>query len=501
MSSAEAPTVIQPAPADERRRFRRRLVAGGAALLLVAAVVLLATDPFAGSGNAPSSFDNTAPTGTTRVKQASLSSQTQVDATLGYADPGTIDEPAGTSPDALQQAQQAAATAGSTLSGARAGLAADLRTLTIARATLAADRRKRSVDCAGTNAASAGATSVCAADVQGVAADDQSVTADAAKVDADRRTLATAQTAAAAAQASLASARSSAAAHGQTSSYTALPAVGAIVRRGGQLYAVDGAPVLLLYGRATAWRAFAAGMSPGDDVAELNRNLSALGDGRGLAGDAFTAATAAAIRSLQAAHGLAQTGTLPLGAVVFAPGAVRVTSVTPTPGAAVQPGPVLGITSTRRVVTIALDAGQQTQVKVGDPVTITLPDNSTTPGRVSYVGTVATAPASGQGGGGGSSSPTIEVDVTPTDPAATGHLDQAPVSVAITTASVRNALVVPVGALLALAGGGYALEEVAADGSHHLVAVELGLFDDAQGLVQVTGSGVAAGQKIVVPAE
>jgi hypothetical protein len=163
---------------------------------------------------------------------------------------------------------------------------------------------------------------------------------------------------------------------------------------------------------------------------------------------------------------------------------------------------VLSITSTAREVTIALDAAQQSDVKVGDPVLITLPDNSTTPGRVSYVGTVATTPSSDQGGGGGgggSSSPTIEVDVTPTHPAATGRLDQAPVNVSITTASVRNALVVPVNALLALAGGGYALEEVSPGGTHHLVAVELGLFDDQEGVVQVMGAVLAAGQRVVVP--
>jgi hypothetical protein len=31
------------------------------------------------------------------------------------------------------------------------------------------------------------------------------------------------------------------------------------------------------------------------------------------------------------------------------------------------------------------------------------------------------------------------------------------------------------------------------------VPVTLGLFDDTQGLVQVTGSGLAAGQQVVVP--
>jgi hypothetical protein len=81
-----------------------------------------------------------------------------------------------------------------------------------------------------------------------------------------------------------------------------------------------------------------------------------------------------------------------------------------------------------------------------------------------------------------------------------GKWDQAPVQVGITTASVPDALTVPVAALLAQSGGGYAVEVVGAGQSNHLVTVSLGLFDDADGLVQVTGSGLAAGEKVVVPA-
>jgi hypothetical protein len=235
-------------------------------------------------------------------------------------------------------------------------------------------------------------------------------------------------------------------------------------------------------------------MSVGTDVAELNRNLRGYG---APTGDAFTAATSLAIERFQSEHHLTATGRLPLGSVVFEPGAVRVTSVTPTAGSPVQAGPVLGITSTRRVVTIALDASQQSSIKVGDEVVITLPDNSTTPGHVSFVGSVATVPADN---GNGSSSPTIEVDVTADRPAATGRLDQAPVDVSITTASVSNVLAVPVNALVALAGGGYAVEEVEPTGVHQLVGVSVGLFDDAAGVVQVSGDGLAAGQRVVVPA-
>jgi hypothetical protein len=129
-------------------------------------------------------------------------------------------------------------------------------------------------------------------------------------------------------------------------------------------------------------------------------------------------------------------------------------------------------------------------------VTITLPDGQTTPGTVSSVGTVATTPS---GNGNSGSSPTITVLVTPDDPAATGNLDQAPVEVSITTGSAKDALVVPVDALLALAGGGYGLEVVSPKGRHSYEPVSLGLFDDAAGVVQITGPGVASGQRIVVP--
>ena len=76
--------------------------------------------------------------------------------------------------------------------------------------------------------------------------------------------------------------------------------------------------------------------------------------------------------------------------------------------------------------------------------------------------------------------------MTPSEPRAIGQLDQAPVEVSITTASVPRRSRVPVDALLALAGGGYALE-VVEGAAHHLEAVKLGLFDDAEGLVEVSG--------------
>ncbi|MGP0102221.1 MAG: HlyD family efflux transporter periplasmic adaptor subunit, partial [Solirubrobacteraceae bacterium] len=73
----------------------------------------------------------------------------------------------------------------------------------------------------------------------------------------------------------------------------------------------------------------------------------------------------------------------------------RVTSVSAQPGGSAQTGEtVLQGTSSTREVQVALDASQQTSVAVGNKVSITLPNNQTTPGVVSSVATVATCPSS-----------------------------------------------------------------------------------------------------------
>jgi len=284
---------------------------------------------------------------------------------------------------------------------------------------------------------------------------------------------------------------------------TALPTSGQVVGQGQVLYRVDSNPVVLLYGTTPAYRSLSEGASPSDvtgtDVAELNADLVALDYATTTeipAGtDEFTAWTKDAVEKLQAALGVTQTGTLTLGQAVFLPTAARVTTVSAALGGPAQPGqPVVTATSTIRQVSVALDADQQSEVAVGDKVTITLPNDQTTPGVITSVGTVATAPAEGS-----DSTPTITVLVNPSDPTATGSWDQAPVNVAITTATAHDALVVPVDALLALGGEGYAVEVSETGGLHHLIPVTLGLFDDADGLVQVTSSSLTAGQHVVVP--
>jgi peptidoglycan hydrolase-like protein with peptidoglycan-binding domain len=494
-------------------------MAGAVVLLVLGGAAVAITNLFVGSSPAASGTgDNATATVLQTVTRQSLTSQTQVDGTLGYAGSSTVSLPAGTAPANIRQAEQTLATARQLLASAHATLAADGQTLAQAQSRLTADRLKEQSDCAGANAAQSssagngssgtggGSASPCASAAQAVAGDQTALASAAQKVTGDRGQVASAQTSLSGAQQSLGASQSSAVVYDAGAAFTMLPAAGAVIQRGQPLYAINGAPTLLLYGAVAAWRAFRPGMAPGTDVAQLNRNLQALGFGHGLAGSRFTAATRQAVAAFQEAHGLGQTGVLLLGSVAFFAGAVRVTSVTPTLGEPVQAGgqgqsgsTVLSVTSTRHQVAIQLDAAHQSQIKVGDSVLVTLPDNSTTPGVVSNVGKVATAPSSDQGNGG-SSTPTIEVDVRLLHQAAAGSLDQAPVSVSITTGSVSNVLVVPVNALLALAGGGYAVEVSGAGGVRRLAAVTLGLFDDAEGVVQVSGPDLRAGQRVLVPA-
>jgi len=296
--------------------------------------------------------------------------------------------------------------------------------------------------------------------------------------------------------------------------YTALPVPGATIRRGQGLYEVDGTPVTLFYGARPEWRPLSEGVTPGPDVAQLDRNLIALGYGAGLTvSDYFTGATAYAVELWQTARGLPVTGTVPLGQVAYAPGPLRITGVTPVPGSPPQPGTAVATaTSPVPEVIAAVPVGQEYLVKAGDAVTVTLPDGvSTTPGVVTSLSSVASAGGGSAGsppdggtasqgpggrGTGGSGQDTVQMTVRFTRTAGTGHLDQAPVSVNVVSAQARDVLAVPVSALVALAGGGYAVD-VVQGGAAHLVAVQTGLF--SQTLVQVSGAGLAAGMRVQVP--
>jgi multidrug efflux pump subunit AcrA (membrane-fusion protein) len=282
--------------------------------------------------------------------------------------------------------------------------------------------------------------------------------------------------------------------------YTWVPVAGTQIDCGETLYKVDQKPVILICGSTPAYRNLAVS-DDGKDVQALNKTLVNEGyaDKSELDPDSgyFGWGTAEALEKLQDKRGADVTGRLNLGQAVFLPGPLRISKVMVKNGTGAGPGrPIMEASSNRREVIVKLDASQQSEVKKGDQAQITLPDNRITSGVVRRIGTVVTSSGKNDSDSG---SATLPVYVTLKHPKDAGTLEQAPVQVQITTDGVEHALIVPVTALIGQAGGGYAVEVATGNGGQtRIVPVTLGLFDDADGRVQVSGA-LSANDRVVVP--
>jgi peptidoglycan hydrolase-like protein with peptidoglycan-binding domain len=273
---------------------------------------------------------------------------------------------------------------------------------------------------------------------------------------------------------------------GVSGTLTALRDPGDVVRRGQSLYEVDNAPAaFLFYGALPAWRDFTPYMEDGDDIRQLERNLRELGHDPYddmTVDDGWDWATTEAVERFQDAHGLDEDGTLDQGQVVFRSGPTRIGESKAVEGQAVAPGAQLAdLSSTVRRVTVDLDATRQGLAREGDKVTVELPTGGTADGRILEVGKVA------EQSGEEESDPTIEVTIELRGKAARGTgLDQAPVDVGFAVQRADDVLAVPIKALLARQGGGFAVEVVDRGGTHRFVDVDPGLYADDY--VEVEGS-------------
>ncbi|MGI9823095.1 efflux RND transporter periplasmic adaptor subunit [Agromyces sp. Marseille-Q5079] len=271
---------------------------------------------------------------------------------------------------------------------------------------------------------------------------------------------------------------------------TAMPAVGDVLDRGATLFRIDDRPVVLLLGDLPMWRGFEYGMDDGPDVRQLEQNLAALGFFDREPDEEFAESTAAAIERWQESLGLEETGAIEPGRIVFVPQPVRVAAHKATVGDAASAG-VISVSGTEKEVLASLAPNLKEVAMVGTPVQLGLPGGETVPGTVSAVG----APAEQDDGQGGKKLK-LPVTITLDDPASADGLDDVTVSGELTAVKREDALLVPVIALLARPGGGYGVELVAGGGTE-LVPVELGAFAD--GMVEVTGGELEAGDEVVVP--
>ena len=254
---------------------------------------------------------------------------------------------------------------------------------------------------------------------------------------------------------------------------TWLPAAGAVIGRGGTVYRVDQRRIPLLYGAIPIYRTLSAGRR-GDDVRQLEGNLHALGYSGFTVDDRYTAATAGAVRNWQRDLGRDRTGAVQPGDAVVAAGPRRVAAPIGLPGTPAA-GILLKWTGTTRTVAVDLNADYADLARPGAAATVELPDGTRLAARVTAVG----APAATQ-----------PVELTVTEPGRLGGYQAARVDVDLTAETHRDVLAVPVTALVARPGGGYAVQS----GATYL-PVRTGLFAD--GYVEV--SGVAAGLTVAVP--
>lgn len=264
---------------------------------------------------------------------------------------------------------------------------------------------------------------------------------------------------------------------------TKLPATGTKTTRGAALFRVDDQPVVVLYGDTPIFRNIDKPGLEGHDVRELRTNLTALGYRTRSSRPAVSdTALIAALKRWQSDLDLPGPGILRPGQAVVLPGAARVSALAATLGDPAD-GPVLSVTSEARVVEVPMSPTDTGRVHGGDQVTVALPDGRETPGRVTGISRTVTA--------NDSEPAKVTVIVVPARPADVAAYDAAPVQVRFTAVTRKNVLAVPVGALIALREGGYAVQRP--DGS--LTPAATGLF--AGGMVEVSGPGLAEGATVV----
>ncbi|MGW4486544.1 peptidoglycan-binding protein [Amycolatopsis sp. NPDC004368] len=273
---------------------------------------------------------------------------------------------------------------------------------------------------------------------------------------------------------------------------TQLPDIGTVAQRGKPLYSVNGVPVPVFFGDTPLFRKLDNPDLAGPDVATVAQNLANLGYSVGTRAkdpqkQKFTFADA--LKRWEKKAGLPDTGTLDVGQVVVLPGEARVNSVTAQLGDPAA-GPLLTVTPTTKVVVAPVDPSDIGSVKTGMGVTVVRPDGKEIPAEVSSVSTAVTGGGE-DAGGQQQGTPKINVSVVPVNPGDVGDLDSASVQVKVATQTHSGVLAVPLGALVALREGGYAVQLQGG----HLVPVKTGMF--ARDQVEISGPGITEGLKVV----
>ena len=156
-------------------------------------------------------------------------------------------------------------------------------------------------------------------------------------------------------------------------------------------------------------------------------------------------------------------------------------------------GDLYNATSTAQVVDVNLKLADQQLAVVGNKVALHLPGAVESTGTITAVGT----PVEKTGSDNSSKERFIPLTVVPDDLSATSSFQEVSVTVGLPSEKRENVLSVPVSALIALTAEQFGVELVEDSGATRKVPVTTGMF--AGGRVEISGEGLAEGQRVVVP--
>ncbi len=269
-----------------------------------------------------------------------------------------------------------------------------------------------------------------------------------------------------------------------TQTVTSIVAVNTALHSGDVLYTVDGEPVVALDGNLPAWRSLSTSSADGADVAQLEAALVALGydpDSKVTVDNHFDAATRTMVNTWQQGLGIAPTGKVTLGSIVFLPSTTTVTAVEQHVGDSVGEGDaVLQLASPTQDVVIDVPSGDEALVVPGLSVMI---------GDVQ--GTITQLRSADSNG-----SVVVEAVITPTT-AIDGATNGSTVKVSLTLQNATGVLLAPAEALVSRLDGTYAVQVEATDETVSWLTVEIIGVSGAN--VAIRADGLTEGTLILLP--
>lgn len=277
-----------------------------------------------------------------------------------------------------------------------------------------------------------------------------------------------------------------------------LPEEGDIPEFGSPLFYVDSEPVFVFKGSLPQYRDFTPGMSSGKDILQLEYALriSKLVDNGELEpNETIGKATWDALDRLYEHFNIDEPDELPIGSVLFVPDSFRVGSVQVVHGQRLTGAEtIFERTDIAPSVIVDVDPSRLALFSIGTTAEVTLPTDEV------LSATVSSHDSEVQGSfgtdTGAAADVAIRVELEFAHDADFDLPESAPVEIAVTREMHPNVIAVPLVALVALAGGGFAVERW--DGQQSsIVPVQIGTAAD--GLVEIASGDLAVGDLVTVP--